>query len=243
VQTGDAFGQLLLDHLEGRSVHEIVERDDGLLMTGGAPTDYFAPFPKWLASERRAMRLVRGRVLDVGCGAGRAALHLQERGHEVVAIDVSPLALEVSRRRGVGDARLLALADVDESLGRFDTVVMLGNNFGLLSGRRTALRLLRRLHRLTRVGARIVAQSADWSQTEDPDHLANHERNLRRGRMPGQNRLRIRHRMLATPWFGYLLATPAEMAELAAASGWELTRTFVEADPRISLYVGILERR
>ena len=46
------------------------------------------------------MRFVRGRVLDLGCGAGRVGLHLQSRGHEVVGIDVSPLAVEIARRRG-----------------------------------------------------------------------------------------------------------------------------------------------
>src|SRR5918999_2988986 len=78
------------------------------------------------------MRYVRGRVLDVGCGAGRAALRLQERGHELVAVDISPLAVEVARRRGVLDAREVPFERVDASLGIFDTVLMLGNNFGLV---------------------------------------------------------------------------------------------------------------
>jgi methylase of polypeptide subunit release factors len=47
----------------------------------------------------------------------------------VVAIDVSPGAVAVARKRGVRDVRLLALEDVDESRGRFDTLVMYGNNF------------------------------------------------------------------------------------------------------------------
>ena len=41
----------------------------------------------------------RGRALDVACGKGRNALFLAERGFDVVAIDVSPVALEEGRRR------------------------------------------------------------------------------------------------------------------------------------------------
>ena len=97
----DAFGQTVLDHLEGRRAHEVIERSDGYVDVSAGPAAYFEPFRRWLPVERRAMRYVRGRVLDVGVGAGRVALHLQERGHEVVGIDNSPLAVEVSRRRGV----------------------------------------------------------------------------------------------------------------------------------------------
>ena len=53
----------------------------------------------------------------------------------MVGIDTSPGAIEACRRRGVRDVRLLALAEVDARLGRFDTLLMLGNNFGLLGGR------------------------------------------------------------------------------------------------------------
>jgi ubiquinone/menaquinone biosynthesis C-methylase UbiE len=40
---------------------------------------YLAPFRNWWPQERRAMRFVRGRVLDLGCGAGRVSLGLQPR--------------------------------------------------------------------------------------------------------------------------------------------------------------------
>ena len=93
---------------------------------------------------QQAMQFVRGRVLDVGLGAGRFALYLQEQDHEVVGIDVSPGALEISRKRGVADARQLAFHKVDTSLGIFDTVLMMGNNFGLFANPRRAKWLLRR---------------------------------------------------------------------------------------------------
>jgi SAM-dependent methyltransferase len=235
----DAFGRALLDYVEGASGREIVERDDGFIAASGGDDVYLATYRRWPSSQRRALRFVRGRVLDVGAGAGRVALHLQERGHEVVAIDVSPLAVEASRRRGVRDARVLALEDVDESLGSFDTVVMYGNNFGLFGSRTKARRLLPRLHALTSARGRIVAESNDPSATADPDHLAYQERNRRRGRMPGQLRIRVRHRTLVTPWFDYLLASPDELLELVAGTGWHVRRFL---DDGGSLYVAVLEK-
>ena len=130
----DAFGRLLLDFLDERRELEIVERDDGLVDAHDEVRAYFAPVRRWAASERRALRLVRGRVLDVGCGAGRVALELERRGREVVAIDASPLAVEVCRRRGVSDARVLRLEDVGPELGVFDTLIFYCNNFGLFGG-------------------------------------------------------------------------------------------------------------
>ena len=227
----DAFGQMLLDGAD----QEIIERDDGFLST--AMLIYFAPVRRWSSVERRALRWVRGRVLDAGVGAGRVALELQERGRDVVAIDVSPGAVQVARRRGVRDARLLALEDVDESLGEFDTLVMFGNNFGLFGSRAKARRLLRQLRPFVR---RIVATSNDPFGTDDPVHLGYHERNRNRGRMPGQLRLRVRYRDLIGPWFEYLIVSPEEMAEIVEGTGWEIRHLIQdEGTP----YVAVLERR
>jgi SAM-dependent methyltransferase len=194
---------------------------------------------RWPKVERRAIRLARGRVLDVGCGAGRVALHLQERGHDVVGIDLSPLAVEVCRRRGVKDARELPVTRVSLALGRFDTIVMFGNNFGLMGSRRRAPWLLRRFRSITNEGARILAESVNPYKTDKPEHLAYHEENRQRGRMGGQLRIRIRHQAYATPWFDYLLVSPEEMAELAEGTGWELRRVIDEGE---HVYVGVLER-
>jgi SAM-dependent methyltransferase len=238
IKTGDAFGQLMLAAQEGDPA-EIVERDDGFVNASGfGPAAYFAPFRRWPAHQRRAMRFVRGRVLDVGCGAGRVCLHLQEGGFDVVGIDVSPGAIEVSRRRGVRDARLLSLDDVEESLGVFDTIVMLGNNFGLFASATKANRLLRRFHRLTSARGRIVAETRDVYASDDPGHLAYQKRNRERGRMSGQIRIRVRYRDLATPWFDYLMVSPDELAALAEPAGWRIARVLDSDDT----YVAVLEK-
>jgi 2-polyprenyl-3-methyl-5-hydroxy-6-metoxy-1,4-benzoquinol methylase len=204
-----------------------MERDDGLIYCGD-PSEYFLPYRRWPSREKNAMRFVRGRVLDVGCGAGRAALHLQERGHEVVAIDNSSLAVQVAKRRGVKDARPLALEDVDASLGVFDTILLLRNNFGLVGTEAEASRLLRRLSKLTSERGRIVTDSVDPDRDPDP---AVRERSARR--------YRVRWRQYATPWFRYLMLSPAEMERLVAGSGWRALR-LIEDDT--SRYVAVLEK-
>jgi SAM-dependent methyltransferase len=224
MSSDDAYGRLLHDLVEGKDVFEIVERDDGFIYVFAAGY-LLAPFRKWPSLDRRAMRYVRGRVLDLGCGGGRVALHLQARGLDVVGIEVSPGAVEICRRRGVRDVRLCAIEDVDESLGVFDTIVMLGNNFGLFGSKSRARRLLRRFHGLTTDRARIVAQTFDPHTLVDEVHRSYRERNQRRGRPAGQHRLRVRYRTAATPWFDYLQVSETELANLLDGTGWRLDAT------------------
>jgi SAM-dependent methyltransferase len=239
----DAYGQMMLAVLEGEdNVLEIVERDDNLINASVmGPKLYLAPFRRWPAHHRAAMRLVWGRTLDCGAGAGRVSLHLQERGHDVVAIDNAPGAVEVCRRRGVRDARLLDFADVDESLGTFDTIVMLGNNFGLFGSPAKAKRLLRRLHTLTSDGARILAETRDVSSaggSDAPWHVEYRCRNVERGRLPGQIRLRIRFRTLVGPWFDYPMVSRDELRDIVDGTGWRLDRTIDSDDT----YIAVIEK-
>jgi hypothetical protein len=117
--------------------------------------------------------------------------------------------------------------------------LMFGNNFGLFGSAAKAKRMLRRLHRLTNEQGRIVATSNDPSATDDPAHLAYQARNRARGRMPGQLRLRVRHRDQATPWFDYLIVSRDELRELVIGTGWHVRR-FVDGEG--SLYVTVLEK-
>jgi SAM-dependent methyltransferase len=234
----DAFGAVLLDYFGGKNwVATVIERDDGFFQAEQTAA-YFAPFRRWDEVERRALRNVRGRVLDVGVGAGRVALELQRRGHDVLGIDVSPLALRVARKRGVRRTKLLPLDEVDGKLGTFDTVVMFMNNFGLLESEAKAKRLLRRLHGVTSERGRIVATTVDSSRPRD--HRAYQQRNRDRGRMPGQVRFRLHYRLKKTPWFDWLFVSPKELEALAGATGWRV-RCLVRKEGE-SFYALVLEK-
>jgi SAM-dependent methyltransferase len=240
VEIGDAYGAMITAYHEGGEVVEIIERDDSYIAASRfGPRIYFTPLRNWFKNERAAIRFARGRVLDVGAGAGRVALHLQQRGQSVVAIDNSPGAVDVMRRRGVRDARLIAIEDLGPDLGTFDSVVMFGNNIGLLGGRAKGRRILRRFHELTSDRGRIVGSSLRVYDTDDPAHLAAHERNRRRGRMGGQLRLRVRFELLASPWLDYLMLPPEELEELAQPAGWGIARVIDGDGP---LYSVVLEK-
>lgn len=234
----DAYGHGLLDFLQGDASTEVVERDDGLIEPDVGPSGYFAPYRSWPAMEKRAMRYVRGRVLDVGAGAGRVALRVQEQGFDVVATDNSPLAIKVCLLRGVKDARVVPFTQLSSKLGVFDTIVMFGNNFGLFGSFERARWMLRRLKKLTSEGARIVTETLDPYLTEMPEHLAYDRRNRQRGRMAGQLKIRVRYLRYATPWFDYLFVSQPEMRKIVAGTGWHITRILEDA-PR---YVAVIEK-
>ncbi len=226
----DAFGRYLLDYLAGEAGDLLFERDDGHVGPATSGEWFFAEPEDWVEAERAVLRFVEGRVLDVGAGAGRHSLDAQARGLEVVAIDVSPGAVEVCRRRGVRDVRLLPLAAVDEDLGRFDTVLMMCGNFGLVGSADEAARILRRLHAITAPTGRIVLDSVDPYVDADETDLAYQARNRARGLLPGQVRIRIRYGERVNPWFDLLNLSPSELESLAQASGWRLAEV-LEGEP------------
>jgi len=236
----DAFGRALSDYLRGRGRgYEIVERDDGYINISGGRDAYLAGFSRWPAHHRRAMRYARGRVLDVGCGAGRHALYLQRLGLDVLGIDASPLAVRVCRQRGLREARVMSLTQIGSALGTFNTVLMLGANFGLFANPRRARWLLRRLCAITEQDARIIAESVDPYQTDNPFHRAYHRRNRRRGRMAGQVRIRVRYERYATPWFDYVFVSRGEMRAILRGTGWAVRRFLPVRGP---FYIAVIAK-
>jgi SAM-dependent methyltransferase len=238
----DAYGHLVWDHFKGLPCMETVERDDGYLdPSEEAPANYFAPFRDWHPIEKRAVRYAKGRVLDVGVGAGRVSIHLQNKKKlDVLAIDTSPLAIRVSKARGLKKARLVSFEDFRAEPGSIDTVVMFGNNFGLFGSRRRAKRLLKRLYSLTSPDAVLLGESINPYETDSPYHRSYQEMNRRKGRMPGQVRIRVRYRTYVGRWFDYLLVSPEEMKELAGGTGWKVQRIIKEKGS--PLYVGVLKK-
>ncbi len=237
----DAFGQGVYDFYRGEKYIEIVERDDGYIGVSAGPSVYFAPSSEWSANKKAALPYIQGRVLDIGCGPGRVTLYCQEQGHEVVGIDISPQAIKTAQLRGAQDARVMSITQASrKALGIFGTIIMFGNNFGLFGNPKRAKWLLRRFYGMTTADGRILAESRNIYKTDDPEHLAFHERNRKLGRLPGQLRLRVRYKSMIGPWFEYLMVSPEEMADIVDKTGWHIEQIFW-ADNKVD-YTAVLQK-
>jgi SAM-dependent methyltransferase len=235
----DAYGQAMYDIHCGKAGNVFIERDDQYIDAESTLQHYFSDYKAWQPHEKKAIKYATGRVLDIGCGPGRHSLHLQKLGLDVLAIDVSPMAIKTCRSRGVKKARVLSIDQVHPTLGTFDTILMLGNNFGLFGSRNKARILLRRFHKMTSDSACIIGGSLDPYDTDNDKHLDYHRRNKARGRMAGQIRLRARYQNYATPWLDYLFVSREEMKSIVNGTGWTVQETFSSAGPT---YIAIIQK-
>lgn len=236
----DSFGQTLMAMQEELSCLEIVERDDGYIEAVDTKEWYFSNYKDWSGREKEALRQVKGRVLDIGCGAGRTALYLQKRGLPVTGIDISPLAVKVSRLRGVKKAMLRSIDDIGKfRKNSFDSIVMMGNNFGLFGGPDKAKELLAKMSVITSPHARIYGETLDPYANKNPDHAAYHSFNRGRGRWGGQLRLRIRYHKMQGEWFDYLFVSYEELQKLLEGTGWRLEKIIRSGGPQ---YIAVLAK-
>ena len=92
---------------------------------GTPPWDIPQPQPTFVALSEAGV--VRGSVLDAGCGTGENALYFASQGHETWGIDGAPAAIEKARQKALERSLSVEFRIHDalalEGLGRtFDTV-------------------------------------------------------------------------------------------------------------------------
>ncbi|MGD0692937.1 MAG: class I SAM-dependent methyltransferase [Acidimicrobiales bacterium] len=237
----DVFGHALLDWTRGATSPEILERDDGFTQVGAGPEVYLSSLRGWPSAERKSLRLMRGRVMDVGCGAGRVALELQSRGLDVVGLDSSPLASRAATLRGVREVWSTPIEHLGGRVASFDSFVLFGNNFGIFETPTRARQILTRLAATTKPNAQIFAEStAAYCGGAPGFDRSYYHRNKVSGRSPGQLKLRYHYGHLVGPWFRWLYVTRSEMRSILVGTGWHLERVIGEqlGEP----YVAILEK-
>ncbi len=221
----DLFAEALWQQYETGRARLQIERDDGYCDTEDLGW-YLTSYREFPAHEKQALVFARGRVLDIGCGAGRHSLYLQRCGLTVTAVDASPQMVELARARGVKEARVAnACTRLPFRRGEFDTVILFGNNLGICGTPARFRHMLRELHRVTSRQARILGTTR-MPSTTNAVHRRYLRRNVARGRAVGQMRLRLALDGRRGVWFDLLLLSPTDLLQLAAQEGWEIAHVF-----------------
>ena len=223
------YAQAMLDFWHGRAdAAYTIRRDDGFSqLVPVAPSFAGPPFHP---IEQQSLDRATGRVLDVGAGAGRHTLSLQERGCRVTAIETAPELAGIMSGRGVAEA---LTGDLTGLAGRqFDTILMLMNGFGLVGTLIGAATFFRQAGRLLSPGGQILCDSLDVRCTTNPVHLAYQQANLSRGQPAGQMRFWIEYGGRQGRPFDWLHLDFGALRDLSRSHGWSAERLSEEAGGR-----------
>lgn len=166
--------------------------------------------------EQRALNEARGKVLDVGAGAGCHALTLQERGLDVTAVDISPLSCETMKERGVANVECVNIFN-QRFQERFDTLLLLMNGTGIAGKLSRLPQLLSRLKQLMNPGAQILIDSSDLRYVyEDEDGVLDVDLD---GAYYGEVDYQMTYRNIKGKSFDWLYADSVVLAESCRQCG------------------------
>jgi len=216
----DPLGNALKAHLSGRGNLSIQVQSDTAEHAAISVPYLFRSYAEMPPVEQKALDLCKGKVLDIGGGAGPHALYLQDRGLDVTSIDSSKGAVETMRFRGVHQVLhedIFGLRDA-----RFDTLLMLMNGVGLC-GSLTGLRcFLQHAKQLLEPEGQLLLDSSDLIQViegEPPED-----------RYYGEIRYRMEFEGAETEWFDWLYLPFELLCEKAGLEGVVAERVVDGAD-------------
>ncbi|WP_029038515.1 class I SAM-dependent methyltransferase [Salinimicrobium xinjiangense] len=164
----DIFGKAITAYYESSDEEDIIvhsaDFDDDVI-----PVPYlFRSYEEMPELEQKALQSCRGRVLDVGCGAGSHSLYLQEeRGLKVTAIDTSAGAIDICKKRGVIDARNIAFEELSGE--KFDTILLLMNGTGIVGKMRFLDAFFQQFKNLLNTNGQVLIDSSDLIYLFDAD--------------------------------------------------------------------------
>src|SRR5580704_864069 len=129
----DILGQAISDYFHGVRGNKLwVHTQPTAGKSGPYPREempvktYFRAMEEMPELEWIALQQCRGRILDIGAGAGSHSLALQQLGQEVTALEISPLSANVIKARGVAQVRCQDFFDLTGK-EKYDTLLLMMN--------------------------------------------------------------------------------------------------------------------
>lgn len=165
----DLFGRAILDYQTNNNPEDLLT-ETSISDEDEMPVAYlFRGFEEMPEIEKKALQLAKGKVLDVGCGAGSHSLYLQnDKGLEVISIDISEKAIKTCELRGLKNSKKMNVLDF-ESTEKFDTIILLMNGTGIFGKMNQISNYLQKLNSLLNDGGQILIDSSDLIYMYDQD--------------------------------------------------------------------------
>jgi SAM-dependent methyltransferase len=171
--------------------------------------------------ELEAMDLCEGRVLDVGGGAGSHALILQQRGFDVIALDISPIAVDIMKKRGVSNA---VEADIFTYTGeKFDTLLFLMNGIGLTGTIAGFKKFLIHARTLLNDDGQLLFDTSDISYLYE-------ETTQPADKYYGEVSYQYEYKEEKGDWFNWVYIDPKTLKTIAKECGWECHLLFDDGE-------------
>lgn len=163
----DLFGKAILDYQTNNYPQDLITETSISEADEMAVSYLFRNFEEMPKLEQKALQLSRGKILDVGCGAGSHALYLQEKGFDVTAIDISENAVKACKLRGLKKVKVKDLASITNE--KFDTILLLMNGTGIFGTLEKCGSYLLKLKSLLNENGQILIDSSDIIYMFDED--------------------------------------------------------------------------
>lgn len=165
----DLFGKAILDYQLNNAPEDLITETSISEADEMSVAYLFRDYKEMPKLEKKALQLSKGKVLDVGCGAGSHALYLQEEKKlDVTAIDISAKAVQACQLRGVQKVKMQNLLDTDAT-EKFDTILLLMNGTGIFEKLDRISIYLQKLKSLLNEGGQILIDSSDIIYMYDQD--------------------------------------------------------------------------
>jgi cyclopropane fatty-acyl-phospholipid synthase-like methyltransferase len=168
----DLFGKAILDFQTNNSP-EAISTETNISEADDMDVAYlFRSYNEMPKLEKKALQLSKGKILDVGCGAGSHSLYLQENNFDVTSIDISANAIEACQLRGLKNARVQNILDLDSDFhqnDRYDTILLLMNGTGIFGTLQQTSNYLSKLKSLLAPNGQILIDSSDIIYMFDED--------------------------------------------------------------------------
>lgn len=164
----DLFGKAILDYQTQNSPENLITETTISEADEMSVAYLFRNYSAMPNLEQEALKLAKGKILDVGCGAGSHSLYLQdELKMEVHAIDISANAIATCKLRGIKNARVQDVITLENE--KFDTILLLMNGAGMCGKLNKINDFLSKLKSLLNKNGQILLDSSDIIYMFDED--------------------------------------------------------------------------